>query len=284
MKLRILYVIAIICTLFLSSCDEPWTLNDLVSSNIPNPGFSGERENGLYYYRARPDNGFFVFRMENGRIKRSAYNYVTDSRSEANRIAEIFRSGKWLSATEPYPLSISTSGKVLYWEFSQLNGIPVGGQIEKVMDNWETRGWQEERVIFGHIKRIDEYRYNYTTYNIFGLDISGEITSDAESGLSIWGSSVDNYTYVVKLKAPTHMMAKFLADFLGQFVEYRLDSATTEVNGCDVTIVGHSEYEKNIHGSLPPWFITVFDGFTHQPIQCLLLGNSDVGSGRSIYP
>ncbi len=285
MKFKLFAVLPILFSFIFTSCDEPMTSNPLVSTTIPKIGWTGNRYDGdLFYkpYSSGDENGYFAFQISGSKVKKCVYNYVTDSKKDAQRIAESLRSGTWLSEDEPCKLPINNSGKVVYLNFSLLDGASSlsstasGPNLEWIMNIWENK-WKNpfmtsgyllpNSLYFGAIKNIGD-EYEYTTTNVFGTDISATITSEIES-------TKDKiiYTFTAKLKTPSNALASFVAKLIPIFTEADDIHTTAKVNGTDAILISKSEFGpydqyRSVGREV---FLYNMDIVLHKPLQCILL-------------
>lgn len=71
---------------------------DMVSTDLPRPGFSGDKNNGILYYAENDldtEDGapYLAFKMKDGVVDQAAVNVVFDSAAEAKRIADMMNKG-----------------------------------------------------------------------------------------------------------------------------------------------------------------------------------------------
>lgn len=101
-------------TMGLTSCDKDSQnennpdlpdVKDLISSNFPSQGWSGDGEDGIlkyatYSYEDDEPNGYFAFDMKNGICRSAVYNIVMPNSNIASQIAKMLNDGSWASAME----------------------------------------------------------------------------------------------------------------------------------------------------------------------------------------
>lgn len=73
---------------------------ELINSNVPSEGWSGDSQNGVYRYAPseyEPDepNSYYAFNMKDGVCQSAALNLVMENASQARQIAQMLSNGTW---------------------------------------------------------------------------------------------------------------------------------------------------------------------------------------------
>lgn len=117
MKKFINYAVAMatLLALGLTSCHsgddddyfEPLNPEDkeLVSSNVPSEGWSGDSQNGIFKYAPaeyEPEdiNSYYAFNMKNGVCQSAVLNLVMESATQARQLAQILNNGTWANTDD----------------------------------------------------------------------------------------------------------------------------------------------------------------------------------------
>lgn len=106
----ICFALTALATLSLASChsgddddndSNNSEIKDLVSSKIPEEGWSGNATNGILTYTPDEDAdsdepvGYFSFKMQNGVCENGVYNVVMPNSAQARKLANMLKNGSW---------------------------------------------------------------------------------------------------------------------------------------------------------------------------------------------
>ncbi len=172
-----------------------WSQNDSEGIAYYTVTNDADLEDGEY-------NSYFGFAIKGDKVKAAVFSLVTGSEAEAATIAKLFNNGTWISEEDEadlkaparkvagalgrnlraavkkvantranmlLPIPVLVSGKVIYINIPQLEGLSVA-EVKNVMLYWNTdANIDADKFIFG---KWDEKKGTYTCTNMGGVNIT----------------------------------------------------------------------------------------------------------------
>lgn len=206
-----IYVVCCLSLISLSSCsddddDEDGVLSELVSTTIPNKGWSGSTTNGICTYRSNDISeddefsSYYAFAFENGKCTNAVFNVVCENEAAAKHLSQMLNSGEWANEDEEeynyisllknrqnlvsiqaarnakvitrsanvMGITCTQDGKIVYFKVEAVKGLD-GETVKYVMETWDTGLDYDilpEKTIFG---TWNEATGKYTSNSIFAI-------------------------------------------------------------------------------------------------------------------